>query len=135
MKNLITKKSAFVVSMYHRKVTPIANPKPNEPKYDLSAHDYHILIIDSVEEMITLLDRYTDFDKNMNGDYLAKKETLKGSFIVTITEMERLKKEVLWDKAGWIGEGYFEKAFNEHYLDIKRLPIGLEKRYHLEDLV
>lgn len=135
MKELNTKKSAFSISMYYRRVKPKKNPKPNSPKYSLKTHQVPILILNSVQEVVEFLDRYTDFDKFYNSDILQKKEALKDSFCIDISNYDRLKKEVLWDKQGFRGENFFDEYYNEHLLDIKRLPIGIVKRHLWEDLV
>lgn len=135
MKKINTKKSAFSISMYYRRVKKLRNPKPNGPKYSLKGHEVPILILNSVQEVIVFLDRYTDFDKFYYSDLLQKKEALKNSFCIDISNYDRLRKEILWDKQGFTGENFFDEYYNEHLLDIKRIPIGIVKRDLFEDLV
>lgn len=136
MKNLISKKSAFVVSMYHRKVTPKKNPKPNRPKNKIRSHEYSILIIDDVREMAEFLSRYTDYNEFTNGDKLHQKYEMKEhiNFCIDITEVEKLKKEILWDKMGYTGEDFCWTYYDQHMISIRRLPVGVQKRHLNEDL-
>nr|WP_319265385.1 hypothetical protein [uncultured Draconibacterium sp.] len=130
----ISKKSAFVISMFHRKVTPKKNPKPNRPKNKIRSHDYSILIIDNVNEMIEFLNRYTDYDEFSNSDKLQQKQELKQGFCIDITEIEKLKKEILWDKMGYTGENFEWEYYDQHMISIRRLPVGVQKRHYNEDL-
>lgn len=134
MKNLISKKSAFVVSLSHRKVTPIENPEPNRPKNKVESHQNSILIIDNVDEMIEFLKRYTDYNTFSNGDKLQQKQELKEGFCIDITEVKKLKKEILWDKMGYHGENFDWEYYDQHMISIRRLPIGAQKRHYNEDL-
>lgn len=121
--------------MLYRRVKLNKNQKPNSPKHSLKTHEVPILILNSVQEMVEFLDRYTDFDKFYNNDILQKKEALKESFCIDIANYDLLKKEVLWDKPCFITENFFDEYYNEHLLSMHRLPIGIVKRHLREDLV
>ncbi len=130
----ISKKSAFVVSIYHRSITPIENPEPNGPKNNIANFEYSVLIIDNVKEMIEFLTRYTRFNEFNNGDRLQNKQDLKEGFCIDISELEKFKKEILWDKMGYPGDDFEWKSYDEHMISIRRLPVGAQKRHYNEDL-
>ncbi|WP_143569874.1 hypothetical protein [Tenacibaculum agarivorans] len=133
MKNSKECKSAFVVSVSHRKTEKIENPKPNSPKVKCEGHSYSILIIDNTKEMIDFLKKYTDFDEFTNSDLLAQKQHLKDypMFSYNIVDENKFRNEILADNekpSSWKRTVDFHwEYFQEHAISIRRLAIGIVK--------
>lgn len=124
-----TQKGAFLISLEFRKCDTSVVPAK------VSEHDIPLLILQKTSEVIEFLGRYTDYKKFCNNDYLAMKEELKRAvFVVDITNMEALEKDILcmdypehhnWQKS----------HYPEHRLGVHRLPFGVYKRSLFTDFI
>ncbi|PKH50848.1 hypothetical protein CXF68_09180 [Tenacibaculum sp. Bg11-29] len=122
-------KSVFVISVSHRKVTPIENPEPNKPKFNVENHDYSILVIDKTIELVKLLSAYTDFQEWTNEDFLAQKQNFKehSSMQYPLNDVEKFRNEILADNDkphSWDLD-YWWRYYDEHSIGVRRLPVGI----------
>lgn len=137
MTNKISKKSAFVVSVYYRKLDKIENPVPGEPKVKVKQHEVSLFILTDIKELILFLNKYTKFSQYHNNDFLQDKQWLKDSprFIVEIEDFTKFKTDILCDPpVGFKGADFLENEYDEKYISIARLPLTAGKRYLYEDL-
>ena len=115
-----TQKSAFIVSHNMHEFV--------EGKGMTKRHEYPLLVISKVDEMIKFLSRYTDFQEWTNNDQLTMREELKTAcYLVKITKMDLLRKEVLNQDYGNLFEHYL-KEYPEHFIHVHRVPHGIYKK-------
>lgn len=137
MRKNISKKSVFLISIYYRNVVQVTNPEPGKPKVDVTHHEIPLFIINSIQELIDFLSKYTDVRKFYHNDLLKMKWEFKEykNNVLDILDFEKFKTEILADVPRYFpGANYFEENFNEKMIGIKRLPIGAQKRHLNEDL-
>lgn len=137
MKNIISKKSAFVISMYYRKLDKIENPPLGTPQVKVKSHEISLFILSDIKELILFLNKYTKFSQYQNNDFLQDKQWLKDNrrFIIEMEDFEKFKSDILCDPpVGFSGANFLEETYDEKYISIARLPLTAGKRYLYEDL-
>ena len=127
----VTQKGIFIISLAFRKCDTTAKPAKVED------HDISIICLTKVKDVIEFLGRYTDYHKFRNDDILAMKADIKemGTFVIDITDWERLEKDILC--TDYIADPYkWEKGhFNQHMIEVRRVPHGICKRYMYTDYI
>lgn len=90
-------------------------------------HDIPILLLESVNEVIYFLNRYTCTSK-FYPDMLEFKAELKNvNCSFEIADFELLQKEILIDDVYGITE-ILKGNYNQHLIAVKRLAFGIHKR-------
>jgi len=124
-KATVTQKGMFIISLAFRKCDTTVKPAKVED------HDISILCLTKVYDVIEFLGRYTDYPQFRNGDLLAMKAEIKelGTFVVDITDWDRLENEILCTDYKPHGYEYFLERYPQHMIEVRRVPHGIQKRH------
>ncbi|MDT0643713.1 hypothetical protein RM553_12795 [Zunongwangia sp. F363] len=116
----ITQKSAFIVSY--------ACQEFKIGKGIIKRHEFPLLVIQNVDEMIKFLCRYTKYAQWQNDDHLAMRQDLKAAcWSVEISEMDLLQEEIM--TADIMGlHKFYREEYPEHLIHVHRVPMGIQKR-------